>query len=152
MADIVDATTRSLMMSKIRSKDTKPEIAIRKKLFSLGLRYRLHDSKLAGKPDIILPKYNAVIFFNGCFWHKHDCELFRPPKTRIEFWKKKLNRNVQKDTENRDALLARGWRVLIIWECAIRGAGKKKDTEIDRISDRIVKWLSSNRKEMEIRG
>jgi DNA mismatch endonuclease, patch repair protein len=152
MVDIVDSATRSRIMSKIRSKNTKPEVKLRKALFALGLRYRLHVKNLPGKPDIILPKYNAVIFLNGCFWHGHDCHLFKTPETRIEFWKNKLQRNREKDSENNESLRKIGWRIMTIWECSFRGKGKKKDTEISRISDRINRWLTSNSKQSEIRG
>ena len=152
MSNDANKNRRSILMSKVRGADTRPEWILRCGLHRLGFRYRLHDSKLPGKPDIILPKYNTVIFFNGCFWHKHECNLFKWPKTRKEFWHAKLNRNAQKDCENRQELLNIGWRIMTIWECSIRGAGKKKDLEINRISDKIVKWLNSNRKEMEIKG
>ena len=152
MVDIVDQSTRSRIMSKIRSKNTLPEIRIRKSLFALGLRYRLHNTKLPGKPDIVLPKYNAVIFFNGCFWHGHDCHLFKMPETRIEFWKAKFQRNKKKDNENMLALKELGWRIMTVWECAFRGRGKKRDVEIKRLSARILQWLNSNISVAEIRG
>lgn len=126
MTDVVDSATRSRMMSGIRSKNTKAEVEIRKRLFAAGFRYRLHDKKLPGKPDIIFPRYKAVIFIHGCFWHAHDCELFKMPSTRPAFWRKKLKRNREKDEENNSLLKGKGWRIMTIWECSFRGAGKKK--------------------------
>lgn len=151
MADIVDSATRSRMMSGIKGKNTKPEIEIRKRLFALGYRYRLHDTKLPGKPDLILPRLNAIIFINGCFWHAHDCALFKWPSSRRKFWKAKLSRNREKDLENNEALKKLGWRIQIIWECSFRGAGKKRDKEIDRIVNITVKWLKSKKKFNEIK-
>ncbi|MFH1212277.1 MAG: DNA mismatch endonuclease Vsr [Candidatus Woesearchaeota archaeon] len=152
MADIVDASTRSRMMSGIRSKDTKHEIEIRKRLFAHGYRYRLHDIRLHGKPDIILPRHKAVIFIHGCFWHAHDCKLFKMPSTRVEFWREKLERNKKKDRDNNNALKNLGWRISTIWECAFRGTGKKREKEIDAIVKKIVKWLRSGKNNLEIRG
>ena len=108
-------------MSGIRGKDTKPEITIRKALFRQGFRYRLYDKKLPGKPDLVLPKYGAVIFVHGCFWHQHDCHLFKMPSTRQEFWytKKVLER-----------LHGEGWRTLIVWECALKGKNKLRDDDL----------------------
>ena len=152
MADIVDVSTRSRMMAGIRSKDTRHELEIRKKLFALGFRYRLHDNNLPGKPDIILPRYRAVIFIHGCFWHVHDCVLFKWPSSRIEFWQKKLLRNKEKDHLTIAALKNMGWRISIIWECSFRGAGKKREKEIDWIVTKVAKWLYSRKKYCELRG
>jgi len=145
--DNVDSTTRSKMMSNIKSKNTKPEVEIRKKLFARGYRYSLHPKKLEGKPDIVLRKYNAVIFIHGCFWHMHDCELFVLPKTRTEFWNEKLTGNKVRDERNITTLRKNGWRVGIIWECTIKG---KKEYEINQIVDLIDDWLKSNVKIFEI--
>jgi DNA mismatch endonuclease (patch repair protein) len=112
------------MMSGIRSKDTRPEMLIRKGLHALGYRYRLHDRKLPGRPDLVFPKWGAVIFVNGCFWHGHDCNLFRWPSTRADFWRDKIGGNIGRDRRNREALLGAGWRVFDVWECSIRGAMK----------------------------
>ena len=152
MVDIVDAFTRSRMMSGIRSKDTRHEIEIRKRLFAQGYRYRLHDKRLPGKPDIILPRYRAVIFVHGCFWHAHGCELFKMPSTRLEFWRKKLIGNRGKDLSNITALRQMGWRILVIWECSFRGAGKKRVKEINVAVSKTVKWLASGKKYGEISG
>jgi DNA mismatch endonuclease (patch repair protein) len=152
MTDIVDSATRSRMMSGIRAKNTKAEVEIRKRLFAEGFRYRLHDSRLPGKPDIIFPAYKAVIFIHGCFWHAHDCELFKMPSTRKAFWRKKLNRNREKDEGNNRYLKQDGWRIMTIWECSFRGAGKRRDKEIDVIVRKAVKWLKSKSTVREIRG
>jgi len=143
MADIVDASTRSMMMSRVKGKDTRQEVEIRKRLFALGFRYRLHDKKLPGTPDIILPKYRAVIFIHGCFWHVHDCHLFRWPSSKKAFWKKKLSGNKKRDIENITKLMKLGWRVLVIWECAYRRPGKNREQEFARIAQKTEKWLNS---------
>jgi len=142
MADVVDRATRSRMMSGIRGKDTKPEIRIRKALFVMGYRYRLHDKKLPGKPDLVLKKYNTVIFIHGCFWHGHDCHLFKWPKTRPAFWKKKINRNREKDQEAMKALRKAGWHIITVWECAIKGRGRHP---IETVAGRISSALEHGR-------
>lgn len=111
---------RHLNMSNIKSADTKPEIIVRKYLFARGLRYRKHVSTLPGKPDLVLRKYNTVIFINGCFWHHHDCRFFKWPKTNIEYWRTKIDRNVSRDASNKQELLDLGWHVLTVWECQLR--------------------------------
>jgi DNA mismatch endonuclease (patch repair protein) len=109
-------------MSRIRSKDTKPEIIVRKFLFSKGFRYRLNDKKLPGKPDIVLPRYRTVIFIHGCFWHGHEnCRYFVVPKTRTEWWLNKIHTNQANDLKAMAALREAGWNVLILWECALKG-------------------------------
>jgi DNA mismatch endonuclease, patch repair protein len=152
MADIVDVSTRSRMMSGIKGKDTRQEIEIRKRLFALGFRYRLHDNKLPGKPDLVLLRYKAVILIHGCFWHAHDCHLFQLPASRKAFWKKKLLGNKIRDAANVERLISLGWRVLIIWECAFRAVGKNRDAELDRITAKAAQWLRSGRQHHEIRG
>jgi DNA mismatch endonuclease (patch repair protein) len=137
------------MMSGIRSKDTKPELQVRKALHRKGYRYRLHDPKLPGKPDIVLPKYGAVILVNGCFWHGHACHLFKWPSTRKDFWRSKITRNAEKDRETSDALTAAGWRVLVVWECALRGRHR---LEFDSLVNQIVDWLCSECDRDEIGG
>ena len=111
MVDFVDKATRSRMMSGIRGKNTRPEILIRHGLHRLGFRYRIHGSKLPGSPDIVLPKYNAVILVHGCFWHGHDCRYFKLPSTRTDFWQGKIDSNRARDGRNTDSLLTAGWRV-----------------------------------------
>jgi len=148
MTDVVDSETRSRMMSGIRGKDTRPELEIRLQLHRLGFRYRLHDKQLPGKPDIVLKKYHAVIFVHGCFWHRHNCRLFKWPKTRPEFWKKKITRNHENDLKALQNLKSSGWRVCIVWECSIKGA----DKNIQATSKTITRWLKSNKPMLEISG
>ena len=119
--DIVSQKIRSRMMANIRSKNTTPEIAIRKHLHSLGYRFRLHKSIAGTKPDLVLPKYRTCIFVHGCFWHRHpDCKLASTPKTRREFWEAKFKANVHRDLASQKKLTALGWKCLIIWECSVR--------------------------------
>ena len=121
MSDVHDKATRSYNMSRIKGKNTKPEVLVRKFLFHNGYRYRINYSKLPGKPDIVLPKYNTVVFVHGCFWHAHEnCEYFVLPKTNTEFWKAKLNGNKEKDKENISMLKKEGWNVVVIWECQLK--------------------------------
>ena len=134
MPDVHSKETRSFNMSQIKGKNTIPEILVRKSLFANGFRYRLHDTNLPGTPDIVLPKYQTVIFVNGCFWHGHQgCNKFVIPKTRREFWLNKINMNISNDNKNKIALEKQGWIVLTIWECQL-----KKDTTIDGLKARIV--------------
>lgn len=133
-------------MSGIRSKDTKPEILVRRALHSLGFRYRLHDRKLAGHPDIVLPRYRAVVFIHGCFWHGHDCRLFKEPQTRPEFWLAKIRRNRANDVKHTAALAGEGWRVATVWECALRG----KQPSVDAVAERLADWLLGASASVEI--
>jgi len=126
------------MMSGIRGKNTKPEILIRKGLHALGFRYRLHSPKLQGKPDIVLPKYRAIILINGCFWHAHNCHLFKWPSTRKEFWESKILSNTRRDQENLKHYSDAGWKTLIVWECALKG---KTKLPLESIFDLIAYWL-----------
>ncbi|MDN4572659.1 very short patch repair endonuclease [Pandoraea cepalis] len=148
MADVVDSATRSRMMSGIRGRDTKPEIVIRSMLHRLGFRFRLHVRDLPGTPDIVLPRHRAVIFVHGCFWHGHDCPLFKWPATRPEFWQEKIGRNRANDKKAYDALLAHGWRVGTVWECALRGAGK----DLEGVARNLAEWLRSDDLTTEQRG
>lgn len=121
MADIVDAKTRSRMMSGIRGKDTGPEMLVRRYLHSCGLRYRLHLGGLPGRPDLVFPRHRTVVFVHGCFWHRHPgCRFSTTPATRPEFWAGKFEQNVARDQANVTALSAMGWQVLTIWECETR--------------------------------
>lgn len=149
MVDIVSPEKRSEMMSGIRSKNTKPEIIVRKALHKQGFRFRLHQTGLPGKPDLVFRKYNAVIFTHGCFWHGHDCPLFKWPSSRPDFWKKKINRNKNKDKESSEKLLDENWRVMIIWECALKGSGK---ILLEKIISSAIKFLTGKRKFVETRG
>ncbi|MBZ0261714.1 MAG: very short patch repair endonuclease [Hyphomicrobiales bacterium] len=126
MVDVVDKATRSRMMSGIRAKNTRPEIMIRKALHGAGLRFRLHYKSLPGKPDIVLPKYRTALFVNGCFWHGHQCSVFKWPKTRTKFWKDKITGNVARDQKSLAMLRAMGWRTQTIWECEIRNSSFRK--------------------------
>lgn len=149
MADVVSREKRSRMMSGIQGKDTKPEMLVRKGLHALGFRYRLHDRNLPGRPDLVFPKYNAIIEVNGCFWHMHDCHLFKWPSTREEFWRSKLEGNRARDERNYETLREMGWRLLVIWECALKG---KTSLSLDEVIDRTTSWLESDSKWMEIQG
>jgi len=141
MVDIVDSITRSRMMSGIKGRNTKPELLIRSLLHKKGFRFRLHVKDLQGKPDIVLPKYRAILFIHGCFWHGHEnCRLFKLPNTRTEFWQNKIFRNQVNDSKAQELLLAAGWRVGTIWECATRKS--KKDPE--SIVEILTEWLRSN--------
>jgi len=125
MADVHNIATRSYNMSRIKGKNTRPEMIVRKFLFSKGFRYRLHDKKLPGKPDIVLPKYKTVIFINGCFWHGHEgCRYYVVPKTRTTWWIDKINRNKQLDAENYNKLLQLDWKIIYIFECELKKDNK----------------------------
>ncbi|MCL4309669.1 MAG: very short patch repair endonuclease [Actinobacteria bacterium] len=148
MTDIVPPEVRSRMMAGIRGKNTKPELAIRKGLFAKGFRYRLHDSRLPGKPDLVLPRYHAVIFVNGCFWHGHNCPLFKWPASNTEFWRDKITRNRENDKKCRTEVAKLGWRVLTIWECSFRGPKKRP---IETVVEETAMWLRSDSVKMEIK-
>ena len=133
MADVHDKATRSYNMSRIRNKDTKPEILVRKFLFANGFRYRLNYKKLPGKPDIVLAKYKTVIFVNGCFWHGHEnCKYFKLPATRTEWWKEKIEGNIKNDITKHELLREAGYKVMVIWGCEI-----KNKTVYNRLIDEI---------------
>ena len=125
MADVHSPEIRSYNMSRIRRRNTKPEELVRKYLFAQGLRYRKNDTRLPGKPDIVLPKYKTVIFVNGCFWHAHEgCQYFVWPKNNAGFWKNKIGGNIERDAKNQRLLTELGWRVIVVWECEL----KQEDT------------------------
>jgi len=150
MADIKSPDARSKNMSAIRSKDTKPEVYLRKKLFHLGYRYRKNVSTIPGHPDIYLAKYNTAIFVHGCFWHRHkNCKYAYTPKSRVEFWNKKFDENVRRDETVKNELLNRNIKCLIIWECTINRMMKAED-QADRIIDEIEVFLKDNDPQMEI--
>lgn len=149
MPDVVSAQVRSRMMAGIRGKNTKPEILVRKALHQAGFRYRLHVKHLPGKPDIVLPKYRAVIFVHGCFWHGHDCHLFKWPRSREDFWRRKLSGNKAGDARHLIALRKAGWRVLVIWECALKG---KTRLDPDSLATRAIRWLTGQSRAAEING
>ncbi len=129
MTDIKTPEQRSRNMAAIKGKDTKPEMIVRKYLFSRGLRFRVQVRKLPGTPDIVLPKYKTAIFVNGCFWHGHEgCKYFRLPKSNVEFWKEKIERNIERDRESLQALLDSGWKVIRVWECELRNKANREET------------------------
>lgn len=130
MTDVLTHEQRQLNMSRIRGRDTKPEMLIRRGLHGRGFRYRLHDRKLPGRPDLVFRRYNAVVFVHGCFWHGHDCPLFRLPATRREFWMTKIVSNRARDARAAASLLALGWRVANVWECSLRGSGRFTGDEV----------------------
>lgn len=149
MADVVDAATRSRMMAGIRGKNTRPEMILRRGLHARGFRYRLHDRRLPGSPDLVFPGRRAVIFIHGCFWHGHGCHLFRLPATRREFWEAKIEGNRARDEAAEAALMADGWRVLTIWECALKG---RERLPVDDVLDRAADWLTNGPIEETIAG
>jgi DNA mismatch endonuclease, patch repair protein len=123
MPDIVDSATRSRMMSGIRGRDTRPELKVRRFLHRAGFRYRLHAYLLPGKPDLVLPRYHAVVFVHGCFWHRHrGCRFAYLPKSREAFWRAKLEGNAVRDARVAESLRRSGWRVFVVWECEINAA------------------------------
>jgi len=143
MADIHSPLIRSYNMSRIKSKNTKPEMIVRKYLFSNGYRFRLHDKKLPGSPDIVLPKYKTIIFINGCFWHGHSgCRYFVIPKTRTQWWTDKINKNITNDELNINKLTSDGWKVISVWECELKSSAAESTllslTESIKINARIL--------------
>ena len=137
MADVHTREIRSYNMSKIKGKNTKPEMMVRKYLFAKGLRYRLHDKKLPGKPDMILPKFKTVIFIHGCFWHGHqNCRYYVIPKTRTEWWSDKISRNREKDISNKTQLKNTGYNVIEIWECDLKTF--KRDITLQGLFEKII--------------
>jgi len=149
VTDIVDRETRSRMMAGIRSKNTRIEVSLRKALFAQGFRYRINDARLPGKPDIVLPRYRAVVFVHGCFWHGHDCSLFRLPASNTDFWRTKIDTNRARDERACGELAAQGWRVAVIWECAIRG---KKEAGVMAVAESLQAWLKIGAPQLVIRG
>jgi DNA mismatch endonuclease (patch repair protein) len=147
--DVVDAATRSRMMSGIRSTNTRPELVLRKALHRLGFRYTLHAKNIPGKPDMSFPSRKAVIFVHGCFWHGHDCRFFKLPQTRPDFWQAKIDRNRRRDDIVAAQLRSAGWRQLIVWECALRGAGRDAPAKVAALA---ANWLLSKSPGREIRG
>lgn len=148
-ADTVSAAVRSRMMAAVKGKNTKPELAIRSALHRRGFRFRLHRKDLPGKPDLVFPGRNAVIFVHGCFWHGHDCHLFRWPKSRQDFWREKISRNVERDRNQHEALADAGWRIGTVWECALKG---KTRLPFDSVVDQCAMWLKSDVKALEVSG
>ena len=149
MPDIVDSQTRSRMMAGIRSRDTRPETSVRSALHRRGYRFRLHHPRLPGKPDLAFTSRRAVIMVHGCFWHGHRCNLFKWPSTRPVFWRTKIHRNRERDTEVRHALESLGWRILVVWECSLKGRTRKP---FEEVVDSISLWLDAGSAHAEIQG
>lgn len=148
MADVVDAATRSRMMSGIRSQDTKPEIEVRRALHAAGFRFRLHRRELPGAPDVVLPGRRVAVFVHGCFWHMHKgCRYSKIPSTRAAFWKAKLEGNSKRDRLAKRELLAAGWRVLVVWECAVRN----RET-LAALSGILAAWMRGGETVGEVRS
>ena len=134
--DVHSKETRSYNMSRIKGKETKPEVIVRKFLFSQGFRYRKNDKRYPGTPDIVLPKYRTVIFVNGCFWHKHEgCKYFVWPENNKEFWKNKIEANVERDNRNYELLKELGWNVIVIWECELKK--KRREDSLESLKEKI---------------
>ncbi|HAS8506282.1 very short patch repair endonuclease [Vibrio vulnificus] len=140
MADVHSPEIRRKNMRAIKARDTSPEIKLRKALHHRGIRYRICPAELPGKPDLYLPKYNAVIQVNGCFWHAHNCELFKTPTTRKAFWIKKLSQNIERDRKNIEHLHNKRLRVIVVWECAMKGKNRLPD---DLLVTLAIAWLKS---------
>lgn len=139
--DIWSKKKRSEVMSRIRGKNTKPELLLRSYLFKKGFRFRIHKSDLPGKPDIVLPKYNTAIFVHGCFWHYHkDCQEGRIPSTREDYWKAKLLKTVERDVKHQDKIKEMGWKVLVVWECEL-------ENEFQETVSKVISILNSNIKD-----
>ena len=144
MADIVDPKTRARMMSGISGKNTKQEVLVRSALHKRGYRFILHSQKLPGRPDIVLPRYRATINLHGCFWHRHGCRLTSTPSSNRDFWKAKFDSNVKRDKRQHQALIAAGWRVATVWECAVRDSGAEE------VVNRLDSWLKGNTRELTV--
>jgi DNA mismatch endonuclease (patch repair protein) len=149
MVDVLTPEQRSFNMSRIRGRDTKPELLLRSGLHARGFRFRLHRRDLPGRPDLVLPRYQTAVFVHGCFWHKHGCALSKMPATRAEFWQRKIEATVTRDRLAVADLLAAGWRVLIIWECALRGP---TCLERQAMLDVICHFVRSQRPLLEVCG
>lgn len=148
-ADSVSSAVRSRMMAGIKAKNTNPELAIRYALHRRGFRFRLHRKDLPGKPDLVFAGRDAVIFVHGCFWHGHDCHLFRWPKSREDFWRNKIGKNIERDRKQRETLAEAGWRIGTVWECALKG---KTRLPFDSVVDQCSIWLKSDIKMLEVSG
>ncbi|MDY0872660.1 very short patch repair endonuclease [Dongia rigui] len=156
MVDVLTPEQRRLNMSRVRSKDTKPEWLLRRGLHRMGFRFRLHSRDLPGRPDLVFPRHKAVIFVHGCFWHGHNCSLFKLPETRQAFWQSKIDSNRKRDEQILDRLRSAGWRVMLVWECALRGPRRRQP---DDVLEACEKFILENRpgirsagKTVQIRG
>lgn len=143
MTDVHSPQVRSYNMSQIKGKDTKPEILVRRFLFSKGLRYRLHYKNLPGKPDLVFVKFKIVVFVHGCFWHGHEgCKYFVVPKTRTDWWLTKINKNKEKDNDSIQKLKDEGWDPIVVWECDLKG--NKKDETLNILYQKIINNIDTN--------
>jgi DNA mismatch endonuclease (patch repair protein) len=137
--DVLTPEQRRLNMSRIRGKDTKPEMMLRAGLHRAGLRFRLHARELPGRPDLIFPRYRAAVLIHGCFWHGHDCALFKLPRTRTEFWSGKIASNQLRDQQTEAALASAGWRVMTVWECAVKGPARQPFSDVIAACDNFIR-------------
>lgn len=149
MADVLTQAQRHINMSRIRGRDTQPEMILRRGLHRRGLRYRLHRKDLPGKPDLVFPASKVVILVHGCFWHMHDCQRFKWPATRKEFWRAKIQTNHERDRNTLEELRAAGWRVQIVWECALRGSGRRS---LDEVLDLCEGFFEEDKSLAEVGG
>ena len=144
MVDTLTKKARSERMARIRGRDTKPEVVVRRLLHQAGFRYRLHRRDLPGRPDIVLPKYRAVVLVNGCFWHRHPgCKVASNPKSNAPFWKKKFATNVKRDRRNHALLRKLGWRVFVIWECSVC-SGERASSSVRRLANKLEQCVSGS--------
>lgn len=137
------------MMAGIRGKNTSLELVLRRGLHARGFRFRLHRRDIPGVPDIVFPGLRAVLFAHGCFWHQHSCHLFKWPNTRLQFWREKIERNVTRDRDVSEELVSSGWRIGVVWECALKGRTRR---DLDEVLDECAGWLHSARQSMDISG
>ena len=136
-------------MAGIGTKNTKPEIVVRQMLHRMGFRYRLHRTDLPGKPDLVLPAYDVAVLVNGCFWHGHECHLFKWPKTNRKFWRDKISKNRERDQRVQKELNALGWHVMVAWECATRS---KTDRQLESLANRMTKWIEADSSRVRCRN
>lgn len=147
--DVLTTEQRRFNMSRIRGKDTKPEMLLRRGLHAAGLRFRLHAPGLPGKPDLVFPKHRAVMLIHGCFWHGHDCPLFKMPATRPEFWSNKISGNRERDIRSAMALRLAGWRLLTVWECSLKGPARRP---VDEVIDHCASFIRGETPEGSLAG
>lgn len=139
MVDVLTPEQRRLNMLRVKGKNTKPEMLLRRGLHARGLRYRLHSAAVPGKPDLVFPMHRAALFTHGCFWHGHNCPLFKWPATRPQFWRNKIEGNRERDAKTIAELKQAGWRVLVVWECALRGRGRLELSEVLDLAERFIR-------------
>lgn len=149
VADRLSTTERSLRMASVRQRDTSPERIIRSLLHRAGFRFRTSVRRLAGSPDIVLPRWRTVIFVHGCFWHGHDCHLYKLPATRTDFWRSKVVANITRDRNAIDALHKAGWKTIVVWQCSITGKSRLKSDALSRV---LVAAVNGNTPMIEVRG